>query len=244
MANERLRTALLQRGLTPSDLADTVGVDPKTIERWIGGRIPYRRHRHQVAVRLGVDETYLWPGALAAEQVASASESEILVVHPHRWAVPRDTWGLLFDSAEREIGILVYSGLFIAEDAELIRLLGSKARAGTGVRIALGDPSSPHVDQRGQDEGIQDAMAAKIRNAILLYRPLIDAGVAIRLHSTVLYNSLFRGDDAMLINQHIHGIAAAYAPVLHLRRRSDEGVFSTYLESFERVWTTSTPLDP
>src|SRR6185295_6854245 len=94
MANERLRTALLQRGLTPSALADTVGVDPKTIERWIGGRIPYRRHRHRVAVRLGVNETYLWPGALAAEQVASASESEILVVYPHRWAVPRDTWGL------------------------------------------------------------------------------------------------------------------------------------------------------
>jgi hypothetical protein len=59
-----------------------------------------------------------------------------------------------------------------------------------------------------------------------------------------LYNSLYRGDDEMLINQHIHGIAAAYAPVLHLRRRSDEGVFSTYLESFERVWTTTTPLDP
>ena len=39
MANERLRTALLQRGVTPTDLADTVGVDPKTIERWIGGRI-------------------------------------------------------------------------------------------------------------------------------------------------------------------------------------------------------------
>ena len=109
MANERLRTALLQRGVTPADLADTVGVDPKTIERWIGGRIPYRRHRHQVAVKLGVDETYLWPGALAAEQVASASESEILVVHPHRWAVPRDTWGLLFDSAEqrdRDPGLL------------------------------------------------------------------------------------------------------------------------------------------
>ena len=32
MANERLRTALLQRGLTPSELADTVGVDPKTID--------------------------------------------------------------------------------------------------------------------------------------------------------------------------------------------------------------------
>jgi hypothetical protein len=31
----------------------------------------------------------------------------------------------------------------------------------------------------------------------------------------------------MLINQHIHGIAAAYAPVLHLRRRADDGVFAT-----------------
>jgi hypothetical protein len=39
----------------------------------------------------------------------------------------------------------------------------------------------------------------------------------------------------MLINQHIHGIAAAYAPVLHRRRRSDDGVFATYVESFDRV---------
>ena len=145
MANERLRTALLQRGLTPSELADTVGVDPKTIERWIGGRIPYRRHRHQVAVRLGVDETYLWPGALAAEQVASASESEILVVYPHRWAVPRDTWGLLFDSAEQEIGILVYSGMFLADDPGLLALFRAKAEQGVRVRILLGDPDSPEV---------------------------------------------------------------------------------------------------
>ena len=82
-------------------------------------------------------------------------------------------------------------------------------------------------------------MAAKIRNAILLYRPLVARGVQIRLHSTVLYNSLYRGDDEMLINQHVHGIAAAYAPVLHLRRHGDDDVFifSTYVDSFERVWS-------
>jgi hypothetical protein len=89
MANERLRTALLQGGVTPADLADTVGVDPKTIERWIGGRIPYRRHRHQVATCLGVSETYLWPGALAAEQVVSASETEI-VAQTKRYSHPAD----------------------------------------------------------------------------------------------------------------------------------------------------------
>jgi hypothetical protein len=47
---------------------------------------------------------YLWPGALAADQVASASESEILNVYPHRWTAPRDLWGQLFDSAEADIG--------------------------------------------------------------------------------------------------------------------------------------------
>ncbi|MGH3899195.1 MAG: hypothetical protein ACRDTA_13330 [Pseudonocardiaceae bacterium] len=104
------------------------GVDPKTIERWIGDRIPYRRHRYRAASRLGIDEAYLWPGALAAEQVASASESEILVLYPHRWAVPRDIWGQLFDSAEEEIGVLVYSGLFIADDPGLLALSGPRPR--------------------------------------------------------------------------------------------------------------------
>ena len=85
-------------------------------------------------------------------------------------------------------------------------------------------------------------MAAKIRNAIVLYRPLVTSGVQIRLHSTVLYNSIYRADDEMLINQHIYGIAAAYAPVLHLRRHSDDDVFSTYVASFERVWSSAQPL--
>jgi hypothetical protein len=85
-------------------------------------------------------------------------------------------------------------------------LIGSKARTGTVVRIILGDADSAYVDQRGNDEGIHDAMAAKIRNAILLYRPLLAADVEIRLHSTVLYNSLYRSDDEMLINRKSSGI--------------------------------------
>ena len=244
MANERLRTALLSNRLTPAELADVVGVDPKTIERWISGRIPYRRHRHQVATRLGVDETYLWPGALAAEQVASASESEILVVHPHRWAVPRDAWGLLFGSAEEEIGILVYSGMFVADDPGLLELFRTKSDQGVRIRILLGDPTSQEVATRGAHEGIDDALAAKIRNAVVLYRPLHGAAnVEIRQHSTVLYNSIYRADGQMLVNTHIYGKPAALAPVMHLRQIAGGTLVSTYLESFERVWSESRPVD-
>jgi transcriptional regulator with XRE-family HTH domain len=244
MANERLRAALLQRGVTPSDLADAVGVDPKTIERWIAGRVPYRRHRYQVSSRLGVDEAYLWPGALAAEQVASASESEILFLYPHRWAVPRDVWGRLFDSAEEDIAILVYSGFFIADDPGLLALFRAKAAQGVHVRILLGDPASPEVAERGVHEGIDDALASKIRNVMVLYRPLRNVeGVEIRQHSTLLYNSIYRADGELLVNSHVYGAPASQAPVMHLRQVAGGTMVATYLESFERVWSESRPLD-
>lgn len=235
---EPLRRALVGARLRDIDVAKSLGVDPKTVQRWLGGRVPHARHRWSVADLLSVHEYDLWPHLGELPSI----DAEVYATYPHRGSVPRQIWQRLFETAEHDIGILVYSGLFIAEDAELIRLLGAKARAGTTVRIILGDPDSPHVDQRGQDEGIHDAMAAKIRNAILLYRPLLATGASIRLHSTVLYNSLYRGDDEILINQHIHGIAAAYAPMLHLCRGVEEGIFATYVDSFERVWAPAAPL--
>jgi hypothetical protein len=143
------------------------------VQRWLGGRVPHARHRWSVADLLSVHEYDLWPHLAELPSI----DPEVYATYPHRGSVPREVWHRLFDHAEHEIAILVYSGLFIAEDAELIRLLATKARGGITVRIALGDPDSPHVDQRGHDEGIHDAMATKIRNAILLYRPLLAAGV-------------------------------------------------------------------
>ncbi|WP_103944623.1 helix-turn-helix domain-containing protein [Thermomonospora echinospora] len=244
MPNERLRAALLERGLTVAALAEAIGVDQKTVERWMTtGRTPYRRHRFAVASHLGIDETYLWPDALSREQVASASESEIITVYPHRWSVPRDAWGRLFAKAEREIGVLVYAGLFLSEDAGVQRIFAEKARAGVRVRILLGDPGSPQVTERGADEGVGDAMAAKIHNAMVLYRPLraID-GVEFRLHRTVLYNSIYRADDELLVNTHVYGVTAPHAPVWHLRKVAGGDITNTYLDSFERVWEGATPL--
>ena len=50
MANERLRGCLAAAELTTVDLAAHVGVDVKTVERWIAkGRVPYRSHRTATA---------------------------------------------------------------------------------------------------------------------------------------------------------------------------------------------------
>src|SRR5690242_13381811 len=149
MPNDRLRSALLERGVTPADLAQALGVDPKSVERWIGGRTPYRRHRYAVAAHLGVDEGYLWPDALSPDQVANASESEIINVYPHRWKWPSKLWRNFFDNAERDIGVLVYSGLFLCQDAGVLRIFRKKAGAGASVRILLGDPDSHAAAERG-----------------------------------------------------------------------------------------------
>ena len=136
MRNERLRALLLERGKTPDQLAEHVQVDAKTVERWITrGRLPYRRHRFEVASFLGVDESYIWPYALGKDEIAAVSESEIVAVWPHRSEVPRDTWGHLFSGAEREIGVLVYAGLFLSEDAGVLKIFTDKASSGVRVRI-------------------------------------------------------------------------------------------------------------
>ena len=157
MPNERLRAALLEHGITPAVIGGELGVDHKTVERWLAGRLPYRKYRYALAARLGLDEVYLWPDALPREVVGAASEAEILAVYPHRWQAPADAWRRLFTAAEREIGILVYAGMFLAEDAGAKKILADKARAGVRVRVLLGDPGSPQVAERGADEGIDEA---------------------------------------------------------------------------------------
>lgn len=238
-SGDALRRAMADARLRDVDVATRMQVDPKTVQRWMSGRTPQSRHRWALADLLGIHEFALWPQLNGLSDFAP----EVLATYNYRAAVPRNVWLDLFQNAQHEISILVYSGLFIAEDIELIRLMARKAADGVTVRLLLGDPDSPHVAERGDEEGIADAMAAKIRNAIVLYRSLIGTpGIEIRLHRTVLYNSLFRSDDNLLVNQHVYGVAAAYAPVLHLRRQGESEIFATYLASFDRVWDVSDPM--
>ena len=101
------------------------------------------------------------------------------------------------------------------------------------MRIALGDPDGPNVAERGDEEGIGDAMAAKIRNALMLYRPLgAVENIEIRLHRTVLYNSIYRADDQLMVNQHTYGIPAAQAPVFCLSNTGTSEMASSLSRQF------------
>jgi hypothetical protein len=219
-------------------------VDPKTVERWITqGRAPYPRHRHAIAAMVKESESYLWPNAVQTDRSTRIAESEVVHVYPRRGAVPQELWRRLLTDAHERIQVLAYGGLFLVEqDPRYVNTLKAKAVAGTEVTILLGDPASPEVATRGAEEGIGDAIAAKIRNALTFYADLngID-GASVLFHRTTLYNSIFRYDDEMLVNTHLFGFQAHHAPVVHLRRLAGGELFDTYADSLDRVRATAKP---
>ncbi|GAA3430544.1 DUF5919 domain-containing protein [Kutzneria kofuensis] len=244
MPNERLRDALLRNGLTPEQVANGIGVDPKTVERWITkGRTPYAKHRHAIAALVREAENYLWPDAVAPERATEIGGSEVIKVYPHRNSIPRELWSRLIDNAAEEVEVLVYVGMFLTEDRNLIKAFREKAQAGARIRLLFGDPASREVVRRSTEEGIgKNAIAAKIGQTLAFFRPLDgEPGIDIRCHGTTLYNSLYRFDDEMIVNPHIYGFQAAHAPALHLRRLSAGDLFDSYSESFETVWKAAKP---
>ena len=112
--NELLRRFLLQAGLREDDVAARLGVDPKTVRRWLNGRVPYPHNRAAIADLLGAEEADLWPGA-SGTLTAKIRPDELRSVYPHRLAMPREVWTRFFGSARREIDILAYA-LFLAQD--------------------------------------------------------------------------------------------------------------------------------
>ncbi|MFF3083682.1 DUF5919 domain-containing protein [Streptomyces nojiriensis] len=241
MANERLRASISANAATIQSVALQVGVDPKTVERWITtDRTPHRTHRWKTATFLGVDEVYLWPSI--ARQAETASASELVTYYPHRGVVPVDLWSSLIDNAVSHVEVLVYAGLFLFDGhPELAERLSRKARAGAQVRILLGNPASEVLRQRGEEEGIGADLAARARMTRRYLEPAMTTpGVEVRLHETILYNSLYRFDDDVLVNPHVLGAPAGQNPVLHFRYIPGGRSFRHYMKSFDYAWERDT----
>lgn len=244
--NERLRSAMLSRGIETWEVAGEVRVDPKTVERWLSlGRTPHRRHRQATAAFLDTNESYLWPAAVSSDRTVQASLAEVLAVYPRRADVPATLWPSLFRAATSQIDVLVYAALFLFEqNPDLPQLLATKAASGCKIRVALGDPASPAVQARGEEEMFGDGIVSRTRLALRHWSPLLDAGaVEVRLHGTTLYNSIYRFDDQMLVNGHIWGGSAYGAPVLHIHRIPTGRLFDVFADNFDAVWSSGTPPD-
>lgn len=99
MANERLRAAMAAAHVGVEHLAERVAVDPKTVQRWLNGRVPHARHRWGIARLLGEDEHYLWPPEERGERGASPND-ELVAAYTHRADVPLAQWWDMFSACD------------------------------------------------------------------------------------------------------------------------------------------------
>jgi transcriptional regulator with XRE-family HTH domain len=232
-------------GWTYADLAMKVEVDPKSVERWVNlGRTPRRSTAVLAAETLGEDVHALWP-SLRQARPARAISPELVALHDQRADIPTSAFVDMLVQAHERIDVLVYAAVFLHEAyPRLNDTLKERAAEGCTIRIAIGDPDSPNVQQRGEEERFGHGIESRCRLALMHYRPLVGVpGIEVRKHGTTLYNSIYRADDQMLVNAHVWGVNAYGAPVWHLRRNGDGGMFDTYAESFNAVWATAAPIE-
>jgi transcriptional regulator with XRE-family HTH domain len=229
-----------QSGYSIESLAERVGVDAKTAQRWVtAGRIPHPATRTKVASVLGVSSALLWP------TVANPTDgaAELVGLYTTRAELSPATIGSLLADASVGIDLLAYSALWLWDSVKgFAERIATKAADGVQVRVCLGDPSSDAVLVRGREEGIDDGIAGRCRLAASYALPLrrIDPD-AVRQSGATLYASILRFDDDLLLNTHLWGSAAVDSPVLHIRRQGDGGIFANALRSFERVWKDAQP---
>lgn len=185
----------------------------------------------------------LWP-ALRQPRAARAVSPELVALYDQRADIPVSAFADLLAQAQERIDVLVYAAVFLHEAyPRLNDLLRERAAEGCTIRIALGDADSEIVQARGQEERFGHGIESRCRLALMHYSPLIGtSGIEVRTHETTLYNSLYRADDQLLVNAHVWGVNAYGAPVWHLRRSGDGGMFDTYAESFNAVWATAKPV--
>jgi hypothetical protein len=243
VVNERLRRALHDADVDIDDVARATGATHRTVERWIKpGRTPRPRHRFAVARLVRRDEAYLWPGV--ASPGAETATAEIVNAYAHRADVPTDVWWQLFCDAKDQVDLLGYALLHLPEShSRLVDLLRGKAAAGCAIRIAVADPDSGYVADRDKEERLGGTLGARIRTSLHYLEPLFDCdGAELRYHATPMYNSVFRFDDDMLVTPHVYGRPGRLAPLLHLRRRQEDGIFDNYVTHLEAIWAGAVPI--
>ncbi|MFJ5923892.1 XRE family transcriptional regulator [Kitasatospora sp. NPDC092948] len=235
--NEPLRQAMVRAHVTESQIARLCGVDPKTVARWIASptRVPHARHRAAVGRALGEEETMLWPSVQPL--VKCGPDRELVQMYPYRSAAPASLWRQLIGKAQRELTFAGYTNYFLwLEQARFGDVLRRKVSQGCRVRFILGDPASPVTRQRELEEDVPLTLSTRIEVTLSELAMLKDTAVEARYETGHVSLSVFRFDDDMIVTPLLPGRIGRDAPMMHLRRTQDDGVFDRFAGHVEDLW--------
>ncbi|BAX97341.1 hypothetical protein MSTE_02025 [Mycobacteroides stephanolepidis] len=247
--NERLKAKLRERGLSQAQFARRVGVELKTVRRWLANADASVRedNAREAAKVLHCTPHDLWPTKFAPEATPVRHDAPVPfspTVYASRTQVPLAVWHDHFAAAQNGIDILVFAATFLFDTLDgFTTTLTDAAGRGAQVRFLVGDPHGDNMALRGEEEGIGESVKARSHNSVELLRPYTaTSGFNVRTHQTTLYNSIFRVDDDMIINFHVYGSPGRDNPVMIFSRSQEPRLWATFERAFAQVWDDAQPL--
>ncbi len=221
MASDNLKTTLQRAGLTAEQFAEIIGVDPKTVQRWVAGRTPYPRHRATVARALNTTEHELWPDDVPPPSGASAPDH-------HAPASVGDVIGAWGQDTDPDVPDLAK---FISQ---------------AGTHIDLLDDTSDLLRAPGLASALIDRATNRCQVRVLTYLPIRDLQpliahkhIELRLSELSPAHALIRADDTMLLSLTLAGENDQPPPLLQLHRQTTAGLFDRLARHLEELWDAS-----
>ncbi|MFG3051930.1 XRE family transcriptional regulator [Kitasatospora sp. NPDC048239] len=235
--NEPLRAAMARANMTGPQLARLCQVDPKTVTRWLTNpaREPHARHRAAASRVLGEEETVLWPSV--QQLVKNGPDRELVQMYPYRSAAPTSLWKQLIGRAEGQLTFAGYTNYFLwLEQAGFGAVLRRKAEQGCRVRFILGEPGHPITRQRELEEDVPLTLSTRIEVTLSELAKLRDTSIETRYETGHVSLSVFRFDRDMIVTPLLPGRIGHDAPMMHLRRAQDDGLFDRFAGHIEDLW--------
>ena len=249
MANEQLKQALRTNGMEIDDLAEQVGVDVKTAQRWLSGRTPYPRYRRRVADALNTSERVLWPDETpdldldldVDAESAPASGIELLDTGEG------PAWRVLVADARERIELLDLTLTDLITDTAAAQLLADAAARGCRARVLISHPDSIHLaiaeEQAGRYLALpqRPAAAAALERVAGLLAPHLTNGLELRTFVGAGSYRVLIIDDQAIVRLRLPGVPTEREPVLRLDRERNPDVLESFASHFDAVWHTSEP---
>ncbi|WP_309240965.1 DUF5919 domain-containing protein [Nocardia sp. BSTN01] len=166
-------------------------------------------------------------------------DREIVQVWPYRSAAPQSLWRSLMHGATHEIIFAGYTNYFVwLEHANLGKLLLRKATDGCRVRFLIGDPQSQATRDREAEEAVPLTLSTRIAVTVgELTKLRGNDGIQARYGTGHVNLSVFRFDNDMIVTPILARHVGHDAPMLHVRREQDDGMFDRFIEHVEELWT-------
>jgi transcriptional regulator with XRE-family HTH domain len=217
MPNSNFTEALARAGLMPEQFADIIGVDPRTVERWVAGRTPYRRHRAAIARALDIPEVQLWPDTTFGPGEQDGPDQAVTIAAGE----PGVVWGYADESGAPDPSALIADGPGAIDLLDLDGLVAFTDDLSAAIRTHASTERPVRVIRNRPGEEFRSLIGHMDVEVRIVDAPAVCWALRVGDKLLVAFNFL---------------LSDAEPSLLELTRGGDDGLFARMQGDFDELW--------